>query len=176
MISIYADGSSEGNSIGAIGYAWIIVRNGEILDAGSGGGPIGTNNVAELKAAIDGLKAFKKLKDILGHFDIDINEPVEIVSDSQYVLGIASNRFKPLKNLELAKEIKGLTIELNATDRWVKGHAGDLYNEKCDQLAKHAKMQYCTVSKVTKKMERRKRRAIVKEYKRKYRIKYDNKN
>lgn len=170
MISIYADGSSEGNSVGAIGYGWIIVRNNEILDCGCGGAPVGTNNIAELMAAIEGMKAFRKLKDILGHFDIDVREPVELVSDSQYVLGIASRRFKPLKNLEYAEEIKNLFTELKATDRWVKGHNGDVYNEKCDELAKHAKMKYC-VGRITKKMERRKKRQIVKEYKRKYKIK-----
>lgn len=166
MISVYADGSSEGNSVGAIGYAWIIVRNeDEVLDAGSGGGPVGTNNIAELTAAIEGLKALRKLKEILGHFNIDVNEAVEIVSDSQYVLGIANGKFKAIKNVELAKEIRSLTVELGAETRWVKGHSGDVFNEKCDELAKAAKFVYAP-NKVTKKMERRKRRQIVKEYKR----------
>ena len=170
MISVYADGSSEGNSVGAIGWGWIIVRGEvqEILDCGSGGGPVGTNNIAELSGAIEGLRALKKLKDILGHFNIDVNEPVELVSDSQYVLGIACGKFKALKNVELAKEIRKLTIELKATTRWVKGHSGDIFNEKCDELAKHAKFVYAP-NRVTKKMERRKRRQIVKEFKRRTR-------
>lgn len=167
MISVYADGSSEGNSVGAIGWGWIIVRGEkqEVLDCGNGGGPVGTNNIAELTAAIEGLKALRKLKEILSQFDIDVNEPVELVSDSQYVLGIACGRFKALKNQELAKEIRALTLELKATTRWVKGHNGDVFNEKCDELAKTAKFVYAP-SKVTKKMERRKRRQIVKEFKR----------
>ena len=157
MISVYADGSSEGNSTGATGYGWIIVRGDEILDAGNGGSLVGTNNTAELTGAIEGLKAFKKLKEILGHFNIDINEPVELVSDSQYVLGIANGGFKPLKNLDLAKEIKALYEELGATTRWVRGHNGDVFNEKADELAKHGKYQYST-QKPTKKMERRERK------------------
>jgi ribonuclease HI len=165
LISIYTDGSSEGNSVGAIGWGWIIVYGDEILDCGSGGSPVGTNNIAELTAAIEGIKAFQKLRHTLDVFGININEPVELVSDSQYVLGIASGRFKPLKNLELAKEIRDLFLDIGAVDVWVKGHSGDLINERCDELAKHAKMQFCP-AKITKKMERRKRRRIVKEYKR----------
>jgi ribonuclease HI len=169
MISVYADGSSEGNSVGAIGWAWVIVRGveQEVLDCGNGGGPVGTNNIAELTGAIEGMRALKKLKDILGQFDIDVNEAVELVSDSQYVLGIACGRFKAIKNIELAKEIRALTVELKASTRWVKGHNGDVFNEKCDELAKAAKFVYAP-NKITKKMERRKRRQIVKEFKRRH--------
>lgn len=168
MISVYADGSSEGNSVGAIGWGWVIVRGTEqeVLDCGHGGGPVGTNNIAELTAAIEGLKALKKLKEQLAHFGIDIvTEEIELVSDSQYVLGIACGKFKALKNVELAKEIRSLTVELKASTRWVKGHNGDVFNEKCDELAKAAKFVYAP-TKMTKKMERRKRRQIVKEFKR----------
>ena len=157
MISVYADGSSEGTSTGAMGYGWIIVRGNEILDAGNGGGPVGSNNIAELLGAIEGMKALKKLKNILGHFNIDVNEPVELVSDSQYVLGMATGSFNPLKNVDLAREIKALYEELGASCRWVRGHNGDPFNEKADQLAKHGKYQYSS-PKVTKKQERRERK------------------
>lgn len=164
MISIFSDGSSEGNSIGAIGWAYIIVRENEILDCGAGGHSVGTNNVAELMAAIEGLRAFKKLKEILPHFGI-LDDDIELVSDSQYVLGITNGQFRPTKNLSLAKEIKALGKELKITTRWVKGHNGDFYNEKCDELAKHEKLKQLPEKLAIKKIERRKRRSIIKEFK-----------
>lgn len=148
MISVYSDGSSEGNSTGAIGYGWIIVNGDEILDTGHGGALVGTNNISELTGAIEGLKAFKNL---------GLGGPVELVSDSQYVLGIANGSFKPLKNLDLAGKIKELCDELRVTTRWVRGHNGDKYNTMCDKLAKHGKLQY-SPPKITKKMERRERK------------------
>jgi len=147
LISIYADGSSDGSSSGAIGWAYILVENGLIIATGSGGAPIGTNNIAELTACIEGLKAVIDRKDV----------EVELVSDSQYALGMASGQFTPNKNLELAAEIKQLFKIARAKSRWVRGHNGDLLNEIADKLAKRAKEQY-SGPKTTKRDKRRLRK------------------
>lgn len=160
MISIYSDGSSGGNSLGAIGWGFVIVKDGVTLSSGSGGNKIGTNNISELTASIEGMKAFKEL---------ELSDEVELVSDSQYVLGLANGNFKPTKNLELAKEIRGLAVELNVKTRWVKGHSGDEFNEKCDELAKAAKLMYSDEVKTIKKVERRTRRQKIKDYKKRMR-------
>jgi ribonuclease HI len=130
MISIYADGSSCGNSVGAIGWGYVIVRDGEILVKGSAAWETGTNNIAELLGAIDGLIAASSLA---------AGDSVELVSDSQYVLGLASGVCTPKKNIDLAIQVKILSQQLKAQTRWVRGHAGDKFNEMCDALATSAK-------------------------------------
>lgn len=133
LVSVYSDGSSQGDSKGAVGWAYAVVYGENILASNFGTIPVGTNNTAELMGAIEGFKAFKTLK---------LFTPVELVSDSQYVLGLASGKYNPSKNVELAKEIRALTEELKAKTRWVRGHNGDKFNEVVDKLATKARMDY----------------------------------
>lgn len=138
LISVYADGSSNGKAGSAIGYGYVIVWNHtDILHTGSGGGVSGTNNTAELLAAINGLSLVKNLN--LGN-TVD----VELVSDSQYVLGLANGTYSPTKNVSLAVQVESLTRGLGATTRWVKGHSGDKHQEMCDKLAKAEKLKFFT--------------------------------
>lgn len=157
MISIYADGSSDGTSKGPIGWGWIVLNGTEVLDCGSGCLPVGTNNVAELMGAVEGLKAYERLKNTLGHYGIDPNQPIELVSDSQYVLCLASGRSQPTKNVELAVEVYQRSQALGAATRWVRGHSGEIWNEKCDELAKYAKAVY-SKDNGYRKLERKKKR------------------
>ena len=59
QISAYCDGSSNGAAGGPTGWGWLIVDwdADDIVCAGSAGAPVGTNNTAELQAAIHGLRA-----------------------------------------------------------------------------------------------------------------------
>lgn len=100
---------------------------------GIGGGPRGTNNIAELSAAIQGM-----------HYIIDnkIQEDVTLVSDSQYVLGLASGQYTPQKNIELATELMNLVKQLNIKTKWVKGHSQNVFNDVVDLLAKSGKESY----------------------------------
>lgn len=100
---------------------------------GYGGAPSGTNNEAELTAAIRGLEAAKRLVEGTGAC------PITLVSDSQYTLGMASGAFNPSKNLALVKSLRSLALELGATTRWVRGHDGVKFNEFVDTLAKCGK-------------------------------------
>ena len=134
MISVYCDGSSHVKNYKPIGWGWVIVREGEALLSGSGCSLTGTNNIAELMGAIEGLQ---KLISLGWH---RAEEMIELVSDSQYVLGMAAGAYSPTKNLELVEAVRALTLEANARTRWVKGHSGEPFNEQCDKLAHTAKL------------------------------------
>lgn len=151
ILSIYCDGSSHAKGGLPVGWAWVAVLGGEIIAERSGGAINGTNNTAELTAAIEGLK-WAKFRDKFTHC------LVELVSDSQLCLGIASGAYNPTKNLELAKELKALFGEIGWRTRWVKGHQKIVddgsdsalsvrMNARCDMLAKEAKVKFITLAK-----------------------------
>ena len=134
-IKIYSDGSSLGNP----GYGgWgTVLEFGEHTKELSGAQHNTTNNIMELKGAIEGIKA--------------LTQPcnVELISDSKYVVqGInewlknwVKNNWKtaakkPVKNLELWQEYLKVSKQHNITATWVKGHAGHPQNERCDFLAR----------------------------------------
>jgi len=133
MISIYADGSSNGGKKGAVGYGWIITDWERIIIAGSGGRELGTNNQGELLGAISGLEDFLRL---------ELKGCVELVSDSQYCLGVASGKYVAKANLELVEYLKRLMHATQATVRWVRGHSGEPLNEKADALALRGRLKY----------------------------------
>ena len=135
-IKIYTDGACSGNpGIGGWG-AVILTPNKEPVFL-SGGSIDTTNNQMELTAVIESLKYFKELKQLL------------IFTDSKYVINgietwiknwkkngwITANK-KTVKNKNLwenlDKEITRHEIEWH----WVKGHAGNINNEKADFLAR----------------------------------------
>lgn len=164
-ISIYADGSSTGTSKGAVGWGWLVTDWDDIITAGSEGAPVGTNNTAELQAAIHGLRA---VIDRGLHRGNDI----ELVSDSTYALGVADATFEPQTNHELVYRLQDLFRQAGARTRWVRGHSGEAFNEKVDELAKAGRDRYSPPHENKKKRrsrrreERRRKRAIVKEFKR----------
>jgi ribonuclease HI len=148
VISVYADGSSHAKGGKPGGWAFVVTRGEEPLVAGSGAYPSTTNNVMELMAATQGLGA------VLRH-GWQVSESVELVSDSQYALGIANGTYTPTKNLELAQFLRRLSLVTGASTRWVRGHTGDTWNERCDSLAHDAK-QTLVPERVKKKQAARK--------------------
>ena len=134
-ITIYTDGSSRGNP-GPGGYGVILI-SGEHKKELSQGYKLTTNNRKELMAVIAGLKALKKE---------DMN--VTIYSDSQYVVraveegwlnGWIKNNFKGgKKNVDLWKEFYELSKKHNIKFVWVRGHADNPFNNRCDELATEA--------------------------------------
>ena len=139
-IVVYTDGGCSGNP-GAGGWGCVILAGGEEFTA-AGGEINTTNNRMELSAAIAALSA------------IEQNEKwkkssITVYIDSQYVKkGITSwirswkkNGWKnsekqPVKNRDLWEALDALNSELKVSWQWVKGHAGNKYNEICDALAK----------------------------------------
>lgn len=131
-ILIYTDGSSRGNP-GPGGYG-VILMSGNHRKELSKGFRLTTNNRMELLAVIAGLEAIKK------------NElPVTIYSDSQYVVNsvekgwlknwIRTNFAGGKKNPDLWKHYYELAKKFKIKFVWVKGHANNPYNNRCDELA-----------------------------------------
>ena len=132
MIKIYTDGSCLGNP-GAGGWAAVIVDDEEIC----GGAEHTTNNRMELTAAI---RALEK---------ISPEVRAELFTDSSYLKNaitqgwLASWKRKGWRDGNGERLNKDLWIELDnllatraVNFNWVKGHAGNFYNERCDTLAR----------------------------------------
>lgn len=131
-IVLYTDGSSRGNP-GPGGYGAILMYGPHRKEL-SQGYRLTTNNRMELLAVIEGLKALKK-----NHL------PITIYSDSQYVVNavqkgwlntwIKTNFKGGKKNADLWKEYYQLAKNFTINFVWVRGHADNAYNNRCDELA-----------------------------------------
>ena len=135
QVTLYTDGACSGNP-GPGGWGAILIYN-EYKKEMSGGEKETTNNKMELTAAIEGLSALK--------------EPciVKIYSDSKYLIdgitkgwarswrdkGWKKSDGKPALNIDLWQKILQLDDYHDIEYIWVKGHAGNPYNERCDRLA-----------------------------------------
>jgi ribonuclease HI len=137
-VIIYTDGGCINNP-GPGGYGAILMF-GKKRQELSGGFRLTTNNRMELTACIEGLKLLKKPCSVI------------LFSDSQYVVnGIKKgwakrwrrknwmrNQIQPAENADLWKQLLDLCDKHHVEFFWVKGHAGQPENERCDQLAKQA--------------------------------------
>ncbi len=130
-ITIYTDGSALGNP-GNGGYGAVLMAGKHYKEL-SEGYKLTTNNRMELLAVIKGLEQLKGE----GH-------NVTIYSDSKYVVDAikkgwvfnwVKQGFKGKKNSDLWKRFLKIYPKHNVKMVWVKGHAGNKYNEVCDQLA-----------------------------------------
>ncbi len=145
-LKIFTDGGCSGNP-GPGGWAYTMVLNtfqGEkIVDEAKGGEKDTTNNRMELTAVISSLKALKRMA--------NLPRRAVVCTDSQYVQkGITewiqnwkkkswrTSDKKPVKNQDLWMELDALASEFSLDWEWVRGHAGNLYNERCDQMTREA--------------------------------------
>ena len=106
----------------------------------SGGADNTTNNIMEITAVLEGLKALKMQCD------------VEVYSDSAYVVnafnsnwiegwkknGWINSQKEEVKNKELWQELDLLVKKYNVKFIKVKGHSTNKYNNRCDELARNA--------------------------------------
>jgi len=142
---IYTDGGCTGNP-GPGGWAAVILTDDKEFRL-SGGAPATTNNQMELTAVIQALKFI--LANGMGRNNIEIH------TDSQYVQkgitewvagwirkGWITSSKQPVKNREFWQELKGLDDELKPSWNWVKGHAGNRYNEECDKMVEAERLKY----------------------------------
>lgn len=134
-IQLYTDGSSRGNP-GRGGYGAILLFGPHRKELSQGFRHT-TNNRMELWAVIAGLEAIKN------------NElPVTVYSDSQYVVnsvekGWLKNWIKSdfkggKKNKDLWKHYHEIAKDFTINFVWVKGHANNPLNNRCDELATNA--------------------------------------
>jgi len=135
QVIIYTDGSSRGNP-GPGGYGAILMAGTHRKEL-SGGYRLTTNNRMELMAVIKGLEALKKT-----------GTRVVVYSDSQYVVNavekgwlnkwVATNFAGGKKNKDLWLKFYHLMRRHSLRFVWVKGHANNPYNNRCDELATQA--------------------------------------
>ncbi|NLB52734.1 MAG: ribonuclease HI [Syntrophomonadaceae bacterium] len=138
-IIIYTDGACSGNP-GPGGWGAVLMSGSNKKEI-SGADPQTTNQRMELMAVVAALKALK----VTGW-------EVEVYSDSAYLVnafgqkwldkwqqnGWKNSKKEEVANQDLWKELLDLTSRNRVTMKKVKGHAGDEYNERCDQLARQA--------------------------------------
>ncbi len=134
QVTIYTDGACSGNP-GPGGWGAVLMY-GDNKKELSGGHPDTTNNRMELLGVITALSALR--------------EPckVELYTDSQYIVNAINEGWVagwqrrgwrrkdgPVKNLDLWQELLPLLETHVVTFNWVKGHAENEYNNRCDELA-----------------------------------------
>ena len=135
QVELYTDGACSGNP-GPGGWGAILIYKGTEKEL-SGGDKSTTNNRMELTAVIEGLSALKE------------SCIVELFSDSKYVIDGLSKGWaaswrkngwkkadkKPALNPDLWETLLSLTEKHQMRYHWVKGHAENPYNNRCDELA-----------------------------------------
>ena len=125
---IYTDGSCRGNGNGGVGIIWL--KDGNKVFEYSKGFKNTTNNKMELMAIYIALSSIKK----------EINS-LEIVSDSEYAIGVLTKPWNPKKNKELIEVIKQrIILTQNLVKSPIKwshtyGHSDNEWNNLCDKLA-----------------------------------------
>ena len=123
MIQIHTDGSCLGNP-GPGGWGAIIIYpDGDVKEL-SGSNQDTTNNRMELKAVIEALNF------------LESGSMIELFSDSLYVINTITKGWQKKANIELWNELDNVIQKHNNISwNWVKGHSGDFYNEKVNDIA-----------------------------------------
>lgn len=124
MLEIYCDGAYSSNR-NTGGWAIVVVENGEKLLSDFLPIQGGTNNTAEIQAAIEACWWARNN----GYYEITI------YTDSMYVIGAISKGNKRNKNIELLETLDRAVEHLKIEWVHIKGHSGNKYNELCDALA-----------------------------------------
>jgi len=135
-VTVYTDGACRGNP-GPGGWAWA-VPNGPFA---SGADPATTNQRMEITAALEALR----------FLTVRTKSDIEVRSDSTYVVNCFKDRWwqgwqrrnwrnsqnKPVANRDLWEPLIELAVASDArvSFRWVKGHSGDRWNDRVDELA-----------------------------------------
>jgi ribonuclease HI len=134
-VAIWTDGACSGNP-GPGGWGAVLTYDGREKEL-CGGEAETTNNRMELMGAISALEALKRPCE------------VEMHTDSQYLRGGVTGWIdkwkrngwrtadkKPVKNEDLWRRLDAAAERHEIAWRWVKGHAGNVMNERADELAR----------------------------------------
>ena len=122
--TIYTDGGCEFNPNGPGGIGVVILdEENKLLQEISKGYTASTNNRMELLAAIEGLRMLPAGVEVI------------VISDSQYLVCTMEEGWKRNKNRDLWKELDKNLCEKKVTFKWIRGHNGNQWNERCDELA-----------------------------------------
>ncbi|MCB0736508.1 MAG: ribonuclease HI [Bacteroidetes bacterium] len=130
-ITIYTDGAAQGNP-GPGGYG-IVMISGQHRKEFSAGFRETTNNRMELLAVVEALKKLK-WKGMNVTIYSDSKYVVDAV-EKKWVFGWQQTGFKNKKNPDLWRAFLSVYPLHHIKFVWVKGHAGNPLNERCDELA-----------------------------------------
>ncbi len=133
-VTIYTDGACKGNP-GRGGWgAWL--STGEHEKELFGGEALTTNNRMELTAVIEALASLKRTCDVTVHTDSEyVRQGITEWIHGWKLRGWKTADKKPVKNAELWQRLDALRNLHHVEWRWVKGHSGDIGNERADSLA-----------------------------------------
>ena len=145
-VQIFTDGACKGNP--GVGGWGVLIKSSNFINELKGYEQLTTNNRMELIAVIEGIKSIEK------------NANIEITTDSKYVkngINLWINNWKkndwktsskkPVKNKELWLDLDKLVQNYNIEWKWVKGHSGHPGNERADQLANAAILDFFSIIK-----------------------------
>jgi len=156
MLEVYADGGATygSNKIGY--YGWVILHQNKHYE-GNGVVELTTNNQMELKAVIDSI-TFCKTHNLIPE------DGLKVYSDSGYVIKgmnvwihdwkkrdwktcpfLEKKGYKSgytIKNLHYWTTLDELVKDIKVEWTWVKGHSGNKWNDRCDELAREAKLAF----------------------------------
>ena len=154
----YTDGACSGNP-GPGGYGAILISGSRRKEI-SQGYIRTTNQRMEIHAVLDALQTYAKVADDHGG-----PLPIEIVSDSTYVVNCFRDRWwvkwerngwknskkEPVANTDLWKPLIELVRSGDVSFQWVKGHSGDPMNDLVDRLAVELARKAPSVVRATKR-------------------------
>ena len=134
-IKIYTDGAARGNP-GKGGYGAVLLWQNHKKEL-SQGYRFTTNNRMELMAVIAALESLKKNNLDLVIYS-DSNYVVKAVMEGWLKKWIKTNFKGNIKNRDLWEKYDSLSQNHQIQFKWVKGHAENIYNNRCDILATEA--------------------------------------
>ena len=134
-VVIYTDGACAGNP-GPGGWGAILIA-GDHRKELQGGEAASTNNRMELTAAIAALQALKRPSRV----DLHTNSEYVRNGITSWIHGWKKREWKtadrkPVKNVELWQKLDEARNRHDVTWHWVRGHTGDVENERADELAR----------------------------------------
>jgi ribonuclease HI len=129
-VTLHADGSYDPRT-GRGGWAAILSTANERKEF-YGGATDTSNNRMEVTAILEGLSRLEQPSQVV------------VVTDSQLAIGWLAQGWKRrepairdlLESIERIVRTRGHRVQY----RWVRGHSGDVSNERCDRLAAHARL------------------------------------
>jgi ribonuclease HI len=138
-VTIYTDGGAKPNPNGPGGWAALLISGNSEKELSGGEGST-TNNRMELTAACEALEALKQPCQVTFHTDSEyVKNGISEWLPNWVKKNWRTSTGKPVKNQDLWERLYAATQRHDITWKWVRGHAGNHYNERVDQLATAAR-------------------------------------
>ena len=138
-VVIYTDGGCAPTNPGPGGWA-AILRSGKHAKELKGAEAISTNNRMELMAAISGLEAIKRPSLVDMHIDSQyVRDGITKYINTWKRNGWRTAAKEPVKNQDLWQRLDAARNRHTVRWHWVRGHSGDEFNERADELVREAR-------------------------------------